>query len=191
MTASPKKVRWQADPHTLAKIQILKNYLHAWFQIMGRTQVGKDILYIDGFAGPGSYTNAPEGSPLAALQALSDVKRSAGAQWRAGRVHVALIEGDHERYASLSEAVRSCMSAPDVIVDLFDSTFEAAMKELHEKMPRFFRTRLPLLAFIDPFGVKGFSFDSVRELLASPTSEVLLNFDADGVARILRAGSGP
>jgi hypothetical protein len=43
MPSAPKQVRWEAQPHTLAKIQILKTYLHAWFQIMGRSQRGKDL----------------------------------------------------------------------------------------------------------------------------------------------------
>jgi three-Cys-motif partner protein len=189
MLATPKQVRWKAQPHTLAKIQILKTYLHAWFQIMGRSQPGKDLLYIDGFAGPGSYTNAPEGSPLAALSALREVKLAAGGGWRAGKVHIALIEEDKNRFAALVEAVRPYAEIPDVFVYLIDSTFEDALMELRDRVPQFFRTPLPLFAFIDPFGVKGFRFESVRQLLASRTSEILVNFDADGIARVLRAGN--
>jgi hypothetical protein len=51
---------WEATPHTIAKIAILKAYLVAWFQILGITMQGKDLTYIDGFAGPGKYTNHPE-----------------------------------------------------------------------------------------------------------------------------------
>jgi hypothetical protein len=54
-----------------------------------------------------------------------------------------------------------------------DSTFEAALDELRASVPRFFNTPLPLFAFIDPFGVKGFRFESVRQLLASRNSEIL------------------
>ena len=60
---------WDAEPHTIAKIAILKNYLFAWFQIFGRSRAGQSLLYIDGFAGPGHYTNYNEGSPVAALVA--------------------------------------------------------------------------------------------------------------------------
>jgi three-Cys-motif partner protein len=189
MPASPKEVRWEAQPHTLAKIQILKTYLHAWFQIMGRSQRAKDLLYIDGFAGPGSYTNAPEGSPLAALSALSEIKRSASDEWRAGNVHVALVEEDKDRFAALAEGVRQYANIPGIFTYLIDSTFEKALEELRARIPQFFHTALPLFAFIDPFGVKGFRFETVRQLLASRTSEILVNFDADGVARVLRAGN--
>lgn len=60
---------WPAEPHTLAKITILEAYLHVWLQIMGRSMTGADILYIDGFAGPGEYSNSPKGSPVAVLSA--------------------------------------------------------------------------------------------------------------------------
>jgi three-Cys-motif partner protein len=189
MPAAPKEVRWEAQPHTLAKIQILKTYLHAWFQIMGRSQRGKDLLYIDGFAGPGSYTNAQEGSPLAALDALSEIKQAAGKSWCAGKVHIALVEEDEARFGALVKGVHRHAQIPDVFTYVIDSTFEEALEELRVSIPQFFNTALPLFAFIDPFGVKGFRFESVRQLLASRTSEILVNFDADGVARVLRAGS--
>ena len=60
-------VVWDADPHTIAKIAILKNYLHVWFRILGKTRRAQTLLYVDGFAGPGYYKNHNEGSPLAAL----------------------------------------------------------------------------------------------------------------------------
>jgi len=62
---------WKAEPHTIAKVEILREYLIRWFQIMGMAKPGRDILYIDGFAGPGHYTNYDQGSPIAALRAAA------------------------------------------------------------------------------------------------------------------------
>ena len=45
----------------------------------------------------------------------------------------------------------------------------------------------PLFVFIDPFGATGAPFSVVREILKSGCSEVLINLDADGIARIYRA----
>jgi three-Cys-motif partner protein len=65
---------WGADPHTVAKIDILKGYLNAWFRVLGKSRPRQVITYIDGFAGglvsiagPSQYRNHPEGSPIAAL----------------------------------------------------------------------------------------------------------------------------
>lgn len=49
----PKETIWPLDPHTLAKHEILRRYLEAWFPIVGR--YSHRIVYIDGFAGPGRY----------------------------------------------------------------------------------------------------------------------------------------
>jgi len=58
---------WKAALHTRAKIEIVSGYLYTWFEILGRTSSVTRLVYIDGFAGPGEYTNAPIGSPVAAL----------------------------------------------------------------------------------------------------------------------------
>jgi hypothetical protein len=50
---------WPAEPHTIAKIAMLRKYLFQWFSILGTSAFfrGKDLWYIGGFAGPGEYTN--------------------------------------------------------------------------------------------------------------------------------------
>src|SRR6266404_8142206 len=56
---------WNAEPHTLAKIEIVRRYLFLWFLILGSQNAR--LAYIDGFAGPGRYLNSDQGSPIAAL----------------------------------------------------------------------------------------------------------------------------
>lgn len=59
---------------------------------------------------------------------------------------------------------------------------------MRRDVPRPFNAQHPLFVFIDPFGATGVPFSVVRELLASPCSEVLINLDADEIARIFHAG---
>ena len=61
---------WEAEPHTLAKHAILKKYLDAWAVIFSRTLNVTELLFYDGFAGPGEYTGGELGSPIVALNAL-------------------------------------------------------------------------------------------------------------------------
>ena len=68
---------WEVAPHTLAKIEIVRQYLVRWFQILGRGHSGRRLLYIDGFAGPGEYTNSRNSSPLASLAAAENAIRPA------------------------------------------------------------------------------------------------------------------
>ena len=61
---------WQIDPHTQSKHTILRRYWEAWLPIM--TKYNQRVLYIDGFAGPGSYAGGEDGSPLIALKSARD-----------------------------------------------------------------------------------------------------------------------
>ena len=69
---------WEASPHTLAKIEIVRRYLYLWFSILGTRN--KRLVYIDGFAGPGRYANSEQGSPVAALQAAKAAIEHPGAK---------------------------------------------------------------------------------------------------------------
>jgi three-Cys-motif partner protein len=70
--ATPKDTVWDIEPHTLAKHQILKNYLQAWFPILGK--YSSRIIYLDGFSGPGRYSKGEPGSPIIALMTALDHK---------------------------------------------------------------------------------------------------------------------
>lgn len=49
----------------------------------------------------------------------------------------------------------------------------------------------PLFAFIDPFGATGVPFSVVAQLLRNPRAEVLINLDADGIARLAETANIP
>ena len=61
-----KDAIWRVDPHTLAKHEILRRYVDAWFPIMSRWN--PRLIFFDGFAGPGIYQN---GEPGALFKTLS------------------------------------------------------------------------------------------------------------------------
>jgi three-Cys-motif partner protein len=186
----PKKFStiWQAPPHTIAKIEMLRAYLVAWFQILGRTRRGQDLLYVDGFAGPGEYTNYPIGSPLAALTAAREAIELTGTSWIAGAIHCAFIEADADRFNHLQQKIGSFEKPAGLLTHEYCLTFTDGLVELRKDVPRPFNAQHPLFVFIDPFGATGVPFSVVRELLRSHCSEVLINLDADGIARIFYAG---
>jgi three-Cys-motif partner protein len=71
--AVPTGILWERDPHTAAKHTLLRRYLMAWFPIMAKQFQGGGITFLDGFAGPGEYTNSQESSPVIAMeQAMRD-----------------------------------------------------------------------------------------------------------------------
>lgn len=180
---------WKADPHTIAKIAILEAYLNVWFQIMGRSMAGQDIVYIDGFAGPGEYTNYAKGSPIAALDAAVASLVAVGTKWKAGDIHCVFIESDEKRFEHLQQVTAKTASHGQVKVHSIRAAFTEGLLKLKEEIPSAFSKMCPLFVFIDPFGATGVPFAAVRDILKSPCSEVLLNFDADGIARIYRAAA--
>jgi three-Cys-motif partner protein len=69
---------WKAEPHTLAKLDILRRYLGAWFSILYNVPSVGELVYIDAGCGPGQYVDGEDGSPVLALKtaALSKNPRS-------------------------------------------------------------------------------------------------------------------
>ena len=179
---------WPALPHTIAKIQILQSYLVAWFQILGRTRRSQDILYVDGFAGPGEYTNYAIGSPLAALNAAKQAMELTGPSWIAGKIHCAFIEADRARFTYLAQRISAEPQHRSIVIHPYQMTFTDGLEQLRNDVPKPFLAQYPLFAFIDPFGATGVPFSVVEGLLSSPCSEVLINLDADGIGRIFHAG---
>jgi three-Cys-motif partner protein len=182
MSKKPKNPSWQASPHTIAKIDILRSYLFKYYSIMGRAFNGTPLQYVDCFAGPNVYTNHPIGSPSAALVAIDSAMRSLGSSWVAGDVHCAFIEEDKRRFELLSASVLSFPN-PRILIschlgkfaDLIDGVLRSADTAVGRELPTF--------AFVDPFGAAGVPFDSIMSIMSRASSEMLMNLDADGIAR--------
>jgi three-Cys-motif partner protein len=176
---------WDADAHTIAKIAILKNYLNAWFPIVGSRYSGP-IVYVDGFAGPGHYRDHSEGSPLAALRIFKSWMASNKQPLKVRSLYTVFIEADNDRFQVLSEQTAPYESDKSIHIIRYNKTFVNAMPlVMHspDLLPAF-RGEQPLLVFADPFGGTGIPFSIFEEFLQSPGSELLLNFDADGIVRI-------
>jgi three-Cys-motif partner protein len=182
---------WKAEPHTVAKIELLGAYLRAWFSILGTKppRRGAEILYVDGFAGPGEYTNHPTGSPVAAIEAATSVLGTHSARWLAGDVFCAFIDQDPDRITYLKQKLDGVRRHARIHVSMHASAFVQGLNAVRARQPRPFSERDPLFVFIDPFGATGVPFGTIAGILDAPCSEVLINLDADGIARIFQAGA--
>lgn len=176
--ATPKTTLWQIEPHTLAKHEILRRYLQAWYGILGQRH--QRVIYIDGFCGPGRYTGGEKGSPLIALETAIE--------------HVAapdcitfLFTDEHrDRVEHLSSELDLITVPATFDVNVTHSTFAEALQVLLDAMDRPGGGELaPTFAFIDPFGWDGLPYTLVDRLLKKTRSEVFVNFMADSVNRFL------
>jgi three-Cys-motif partner protein len=177
---------WPANPHTLAKIELVRRYVGKWVAIVGRSIKKRHMLVIDGFAGPGIYEGGEHGSPMAAIQAASKSMAIAknAKEWQAGDIYFELVELNKHMFESLHQQTESLTIPGDIHVNLRHGPFEAKFSDIKLANSWAFTHDHPLFAFIDPFGAKGVPFKLVRDILSSGASELLLNLDADGIARI-------
>jgi three-Cys-motif partner protein len=177
---SIKSTIWSIDPHTQAKHEILRNYLKAWFPILGTT-AGR-IIYLDGFAGPGIYKGGEEGSPIIAIKTARDhVLRS---KFKA-EIIFWFIERDSNRATKLKEVLQDRFpSLPDkmsyeVEGAEFAPTLESVLDEMEEKGARL----APTFAFLDPFGFSGLPMELIQRFLTYKKCEVLITFMSGFVNR--------
>lgn len=177
--AVQKSTIWALEPHTRAKHEILKRYLRAWTPILSLGGF-PEILYIDGFAGPGRYSEGEDGSPIIALRAALDQRVEITAT-----VRFLFIEKQPERAAVLQQIVDEIDLPENFDVDVAKGeTFESACRDLLTFYKRKARSLPPTFVFIDPFGWLA-PFWIVQEIMANPSCEVLVTFMYEEINRFI------
>jgi three-Cys-motif partner protein len=178
---------WEAKPHTLAKIEIVRRYLYLWFSILGTNSGNKRLVYIDGFAGPGGYTNSAQGSPVAALQAGKAAIEQHGAKLNEAELSFLFVERQKEFAESLLGIVSATSWPAQIKWHVEEGDFGETIGQFLGELRQQGQRLAPTFAFIDPFGATGLPFRVIAEILSYPHCEVLLNLDSDGIGRLITA----
>ena len=177
--AAPKQTIWPLEPHTRAKHEILKRYLQAWMVILSQGRF-PEILYIDGFAGPGAYEGGEAGSPIIALDTALGFKPPLTA-----KIHFLFVEERDDRAAHLRQQVALRTLPPNFSVVVEGGvTFETAFTNRYSGYVRNGRL-IPTFAFIDPFGWTGAPFTLVKQILSHRSCEVFVNFMYEEINRFI------
>lgn len=156
------------------KHALLSRYVRPYFsKTASRSPHGRG-MYIDGYAGPGSYDDEAHGSPVVAVEALEPLRASRN-------IECVLIEKDAGAYDQL----RSLCEQPGwehatARHGLVEDHIDEALAAAHG---------LPLLAFLDPFGM-GVPLATIDRILTRhrpqpgmPATEILLNVSRPGLYR--------
>ena len=178
---------WEAPPHTLAKLEIVSRYLFARFTIIGSNPQNRRLLYIDGFAGPGRYTNTQKSSPTVALQAARCALDRPGANLQNTEFSFLFVEKKPEFAASLREVISKGNWPPQFKWSVEEGSFEEKVGGILASLHKDGKTLAPTFAFIDPFGATGLPFKVIANILTHKSCEVLLNLDSDGIGRLVTA----
>jgi three-Cys-motif partner protein len=181
----PRSTKWRAEPHTLAKHRILRNYLNAWIPTLAQSFAGRGrVVIIDGFAGPGEYEDGEEGSPIIAIKAVRD--HQAYDRFKGEFVFV-FVEKDPERHRHLEEVAIPALGAlpANLKVTTRCGSFDGSMAELLDSIDAAGSSLAPSFTFIDPFGFSDTPMSIVGRLLAQPRAEVLVTFMVENINRFL------
>jgi len=165
---SSKKLLWECDSGTRAKLEVLQRYLGAWFNILASSGI-ENVLYVDGFCGPGEYVGGEKGSPVVA----AELANSASRKFPNFNVHLVCIDVREEVLDHLQAlpAIRHRHSR--VNLDVRKGEFAAEIvRVLHNGG---YHTQWPIFSFVDPFGFSGISQSTFQLLMRNRSSEVFVN----------------
>ncbi|MFN3256271.1 MAG: three-Cys-motif partner protein TcmP [Ilumatobacter sp.] len=169
--APPTTLLWERDPHTAAKHQLLSRYLQAWFPIVARYSKG-GVTYVDGFAGPGKYTNSDESSPTIAL---GQARRTEVAKW-ANPLRLVFLEahaGRADHLRSLFQENYPDGALPALLeVEVAHGTCEDDLLPILDRVGAWSG---PVFANLDGWGVDT-PFHVVQRIAENDSSEVLVTF---------------
>jgi len=166
MTA--RDIVWRLSPHTRGKHEVLRHYLAAWFPIIG--SFAPRLAFVDGFAGPGEYTDGEPGSPLIALDAF--------------RQHAGKIKGKAaflfiEQHKKTAEHLRQLIARQDLPenckVEVATADFEPQMEAILDSIPTGSQLA-PAFMMLDPLGVSGMPMTLIHRLLESRKTELYVTF---------------
>ena len=172
---------WPIENHTLAKHEILKEYLNAWIPILGTTS--NRIIFLDGFAGPGIYKGGEKGSPIIAIQTAIDHEKLKNIS----EIRFVFIESDPKRSEILQQMIdQEFPNLPSNIhVKVISGDFVQSLTATLDNIEEDGENLAPTLAFLDPFGYSEIPFELIARILRYPRCELLLTLMSGFVNRFL------
>ncbi|MGE0600987.1 MAG: three-Cys-motif partner protein TcmP [Dehalococcoidia bacterium] len=167
---------WPLAPHTSAKHQILRHYLDAWLPKLAWT---REVLMVDGFAGPGEYQGGEPGSPYVAVSAAKDHT----GRLESCEIRFVFIEEDRARFENLETLVARIDLPIHIHVETICGTFDATMTSVLDEIDAAGAKLAPALVMVDPFGAKGMPIQTLRRIGAHPKSELLVSLMYEPISR--------
>jgi three-Cys-motif partner protein len=160
-------------PWSIYKDMILSYYLKPYLPKV--CSLGKPVVLVDCFAGPGRFEDGSDGSPLIIAKAIRQANKEKSAS-------AIFIEAKKKYYCRLQDSVKDYKE----ICRTVNGSFEESAREI----ARIARNKT-IFVYIDPYGIKPLRFDTLsgiyRNIAYGSSVEVLLNFNASSLVRQGRA----
>jgi len=174
--------KWHYKEHTLKKHDLLIKYFGSWLVILAK--YNKKLCYFDCFAGRGQYKDGEYGSPIKILDTIRHRLRSSNFP-KDRQIFCVFIEKDKDNFDNLSNIIEEYKKThskelKNVNIYLKNGAFsDVANKVLDDVKDNI----IPSFFFIDPFGWKGISFETIRRIMQIKRCEVFINFMLEQVNR--------
>jgi three-Cys-motif partner protein len=154
------------------KLKILEKYLDPFVKILGSTRTGGQVYYVDAFAGAGIYEDGSLGSAIRAAE-LARQYRSENKSYQLECINV---EADRQSFQNLQE---NTQKYEDLVLNLFGTFSENAEQILYQISDS------PALFFLDPFGVKGINWRTLKRIIhRNAVTDLWIRFDHTAVRRL-------
>jgi len=156
-----------------AKHQLLKRYLAGWFPILSSSH-GR-VLYVGCHAGRGRHASGHKGSPILALELLSQHSLR-DTILASTQVHFFFFEIDQYNYDCLCSEIEELGRLPaNIYIHAYQADYERSLGRAIQELQAEGRQMAPSFAIIDPYGFS-VSMDFLNQLLSFPKCELLINF---------------
>lgn len=182
----------QIQQHSVAKHEVLREYLVAYFKtlVVAPGQESVRLTLVDGFAGGGLYTHADTlqpvlGSPFVMLEAAREAEATIGLgrqkslDWR---LDYFFVEANRHARALLETTLRSEGYGPRIGKDIrvlkgqFSQHVDSIVEFIKSKNPNTGRS----VFLLDQYGYSDVPTSQVRDILTRlPKAEVILTFNVD------------
>ena len=132
----PKEYWAEPRARTKAKLDLLRNYLGAWFGILARAtdEEGEhryhELVYLDGFCGRGNYANGQDGSPLIAVKFANSV----AARRQDLKIKIILVDQNNNSISHLSTLESIKHPHPNVSILSVQGSFEDTVLTIFENI---------------------------------------------------------
>ena len=181
-----RKAYWdRPKARTKAKLEMLRYYLGAWFEILANATNadGKhrfdELAYLDGFCGRGEYADGQDGSPLIAVRFANSV----AAKRSDLTIHVILVDEIKKNIAHLNTLDPIKKPHPNVKIYAIHGSFDDTVLGVFDRLsvPR----NAPTFSFVDPNGIIRSPEYTFSKLIRNQSSELFINFMEGYVNRFI------
>jgi three-Cys-motif partner protein len=167
-------VPWPMPEHTAAKHDIYRRYLERWFPILlNGNKAYPSATYVEGFAGPGVYTNGKPGSPIIAIQALVDSVNNPKPL-----VRFLFIDDDKRCHEMLQTEVKKHFPDRPRAEDKLRVRYVkgTCIEKLEVNLDSMHAWEQPILAVLDSWGNVPIDYKVLKRLAGNVSTEVIATF---------------